>query len=172
MVIPDDAVSDDLWDRYAGTVLTTGEGLTVAGPGAADLLPFVVPAHVLTAWNPGSVRQSASANAAANRALRQELLRRGLAPTRVVGAAPDGSWHEDSLLVSSLGRQAAVALAARFGQLAIFEVTADELLVLACPHGQERRRVARRAPAQPAVPGWGRAQPAVPGWGRAEHAGG
>ena len=149
----DSDAAETLWDRYAGTVLTTGEGLTVAGPGAADLLPFVVPAHVLTAWNPGSVRRPAPANAAANRALRRELHRRGLTPTAVAAAAPDGSWHEDSLLVSALGRQAAVALAASFGQLALFEVTADELIVVACPHGELRRRVPRRASAGRGGPG-------------------
>lgn len=142
--MPEGGAGSDRWDRYAATVLTADDGVTIAGPGAAETLPFRLPAQVLTGWNPGSVIRPPSANAAANRALRRELVGRGLHPVAVVGAAPDGSWHEDSLLVSAMDRPQAVALAARFGQAAIFEVTADELVVVACPHGDERRRVPRR----------------------------
>lgn len=149
----------ELWERYACTVLmlsaaappneSTPEAgcVVIAGCGAKRLLPVATPSHILTAWNPRSVRQPPSRNIAANQALRQRLCERQLWPIAVVGSSPDGSWREESFLVTGIGRAGAAELAAAFGQAAIFELTDDELVVLSCPDAEVRKRVPRVQPA-------------------------
>lgn len=76
----------------------------------------------LTAHNPGAMRASKEENAAATRALDEELLRRGLAAWPGDGGLDpegDGSWlPEKSRLVPGISLGEAHALARRFGQLA------------------------------------------------------
>ena len=146
-------VPGSLWDRYAATILVredTGQALT--GPGASDALPGATPMHVLTAWNPGSVHRPDEMNRRANDALARVLHRRGVAPTPVVGTSPDGRWSEESLLVGGMRREHAVDLGRRFGQLAIFELTPTELLVVRCADARIVRRTPRRHDPRPEPP--------------------
>ncbi|MGI8808896.1 MAG: DUF3293 domain-containing protein [Acidimicrobiales bacterium] len=130
------------WDAYATTVISTAEGSPLSGPGAVEI-PFAAPVHIITAWNPGSITRSPQANRDANVELARLLKNHELAPIPVVGASPDRSWHEESLLVEGLSRRAAAELGERFGQLAVFELTGEELLVLRCPDANVMRRIAR-----------------------------
>lgn len=74
----------------------------------------------VTAYNPGGRRAEAQANAAAQQRLEAALRATARPVLRGEGAGDDGRWPpEPSLLVLGLPRADAVALARRFGQVAI-----------------------------------------------------
>lgn len=135
--------ADDHLEDYAATIISDPDGAVYAGPGAAAL-PVSAPAFVITAWNPGSEDTHPQRNADANDALTALLVDVGAAVTPVVGAARDGSWREDSFLVSGITRTEAVAIGARFGQLAVFELTDDTCTVLEVANGRALRVAPRR----------------------------
>jgi hypothetical protein len=136
---------DDSWDDYAATVISWPKCRGVlAGPGAVAKLSGAVPQHVLTAWNPESVRRSRDVNRAANTRLRELLRRHGPRPKVVVGESPDGRWREESYLAVGLTRERAVEVAEMFGQRAIFELTQDAVHVVRCSDSLVIRSVARR----------------------------
>jgi uncharacterized protein DUF3293 len=132
------------WDVYAATILTVqGRRTRLSGPGARRRLPAPGPLHILTAWNPGSVTRPVTTNRAANQQLARLLEGRSLEPVPVVGASPDRHWREESLLVAGLRRAEAAELGERFGQVAVFELTEDELRVVRCPDAEIMRSVPR-----------------------------
>ena len=147
-------MSCGLWLRRASSrglpYLTTtisrfGQGRRpLAGLNAVGTLPWSGPAHVLTAWNPSSIVRPESSNRAANKELDALLRQRGLAPEWVIGRSDDRTWSEESLLIQGLGTEEAVELGRRFGQLAVFELEADELRVVRTSDGEVVGRTARR----------------------------
>ena len=50
--------------------------------------------------------------------------------TADITGSPGGDWQEESLLVTGLGREEAMALAVEFAQFAFFELDADALRVV------------------------------------------
>jgi hypothetical protein len=77
----------------------------------------------ITAWNPRSVAQSDTANAAAHRRLAAEIARLGLRGLPHRGFGADPAWQpEEGLFVLDLAIPPALALATRFGQNAIAAV--------------------------------------------------
>lgn len=134
----------DWWGLYERALISTSEGLQLAGPVAVRAVPHDLPAHVLTAWNPGSLTQSDTVNRAANARLSGLLRGRGFVPTEVLGSSPDGSWSEASILVSGMSRSDAAAIGAEFGQRSVFELTEDELIVVNCGNGGVVRHRPRR----------------------------
>lgn len=80
----------------------------------------VATAARLTAANPGSAAElPAEVNAAANRRLADDLVRRGLRWLGCRSAAPDGSWPEEGFLVLGIARAEAEALGRAYGQSGI-----------------------------------------------------
>ncbi len=73
----------------------------------------------LTAWNPGSLPRSVQQNALAQAELLHVVEELGLASWPAEGKADAGGWREESVCVLSLEATGAVALARRFGQLAV-----------------------------------------------------
>ncbi len=130
------------WDAYAASTLTAGDGTVLAGPDASPTLPWDPPVYVITAWNPGSDTLPEQLNQAANARLESVLTMHQLSFSTVEGRSPDGTWTEEGFLVAGLGRARATELGEQFGQAAVFELTADELLVVRCPD----ETVTRRAP--------------------------
>ncbi len=102
---------------------------TIAGRRLGELM------HVLTAWNPGVSRPTHGANDAANAELRQALAERGLDVLDALGSSPDGTHQEESFAVVGLSRDAAVELGSRFGQDAVFELSANAQTVVGCDGG-------------------------------------
>lgn len=135
---------DERWDAYAGTVITDGSGGVWAGPEASPLDPALW--HVLTAANPDSAARPDEVNDAANEQLADVLVAWGLEPLDVLGSSADGTWREPSLAVTGLERPVACELGHRFGQVAIFELTRDELRVVRCPDGAVMRSRPREVP--------------------------
>ena len=126
---------------YAGSVVVLradGQGsVTIEpvpdadGPGH---LPELLPPetrrlYVITACNPRSRLLSQAENADRNRRLVAELEARGLRWVSADGSAPDGSWREPGYGIVDGDPAEVLALARRFEQLAVFELTATRLWV-------------------------------------------
>jgi hypothetical protein len=104
--------------------------------------------HVITAWNPGDERPSREENDLANRALRAELealnlAARGLAPLPALGSDPNSPHAEESWAVTGLDDRAARELGAKYGQVAVFRITAARQTVLGCDEEWEVGRGCR-----------------------------
>lgn len=94
--------------------------------------------HLITAWNPDAVEQPVDANLAADGMLVEILDAMGNLRHHAVGRSRDGTWREEGWCVVGLTRDEARALGARFGQVAVFEVTPETVHVVWCA---EDRRV-------------------------------
>lgn len=112
--------------RPVGEADTPSEG---AGPSALPDASGRL--HVLTACNPGSVPLSVDRNARRQDRLAQQLRSLATACWPAVGRSEDGSWAEPSFAVVGLDRTVAAAIGQQSGQLAIFEIT-DDILVVRC----------------------------------------
>jgi len=122
------------WPQYAAAVVelvVDGEHLVLTpcrdeeragGVGARPLAPWDPPVWVLTAGDPYPDELSPEENAARNAALRAELDLLGLRHDPAFGRAPDGSTSEVSVAVRGSDRDAVLAVAARHGQLAVYEI--------------------------------------------------
>jgi hypothetical protein len=127
-------MSDDaLWDTYAGALISCevdGRTCRLRAP-AVDSLP-ADPLFVLTAWNPGGVDRDRTTNDEAERVLEEELASSGTTFWPALGRSPDDSWSEPGVAVAGLDRDRACTLGERYGQLAVYELTADRVRVVRC----------------------------------------
>jgi hypothetical protein len=120
---------DALWTVYENALLRLGRArqLTVdlRQPMSArtrdELSAFGVSARfaVITAHNPGGRNLSAIRNRWRNARLRLALAARGLRAVPASGESPDGAHREHGYAVA-MSREDALAMAERFGQLAIY----------------------------------------------------
>ena len=100
---------------------------------AAHAMAAVVgPMHVITAWNPGDERPSADENDRRNALLRADLVELGLDPHPSLGSDPASTHAEASWAGVGLTDADACALGAKYGQIAVFRITADTQTVLGC----------------------------------------
>ena len=133
------------------------------------VFPFDGPVHVLTAHNPGAEVMDRAENKRRQATLVDDLpgdVRRWYAEA----GAMDGSHTEVSVVVRGLSDEAALELAGRYGQDAIFRWTAEAWSILSCdggppvhlgwrtrsvpsglPDGTVLRRVTRRSDGSEAV---------------------
>ncbi len=77
--------------------------------------------YVMTAWNPGFDRPTATENAAANLRMHTELEIAGYEVWPCDGASPDGTFAEPGFLVWGMPRAEALEVARRYRQFAIYE---------------------------------------------------
>ena len=85
---------------------------------------------VITAWNPGSERCSAAANAERQAQLACDLLEAGY-ECLAAENQPDGDWPvEESVFVPGMALDEALALAEDYGQLAVVQGAVDGLPLL------------------------------------------
>jgi len=124
-------VQNQLADLYLKTLVSIEQDGKLIPAAASPLVGNSV-VHVITAWNPGEQRPTPAENETANRRLHDELLARGLRPTRAVGADPDSDHFEESWGVVGLNDEEARAIGAQFGQVAVFRLHAGTQTVLAC----------------------------------------
>ncbi|HTD49942.1 MAG TPA: DUF3293 domain-containing protein [Acidimicrobiia bacterium] len=132
---------DDLWDQYADALIECeidGQPRYLRGPNC-DELPDRGPIFVLTAYNPGGVARDEARNEAAQVRLEHDLAAIGLTVWPAVGRSRDASWSEPGVAVAGLGRDRACAYGTRYGQLAVFELTADDVHVVRCHDAQTVR---------------------------------
>ena len=105
---------------------------------------------MITAHNPGGQLASDAANGSAQALLEAELERRGLTWRPAAGGDPSWTHVEASAAVIGMGEADAIALAAEFGQDAIFVLTPAERQVVGCA---EKRIVATGWSIEPAAGG-------------------
>ena len=136
---------EHVWDAFASTVIMGLDDppLIWAGSGAAAL-PLPVPVHVITAHNPHERVLEHHINNERHQLLRHYLNMRypQAAVMEVIGRSCSGPWAEVSWAISGLSRPDALAIAQRFQQRAIFELTASDVLVISV-EGDIRRKALR-----------------------------
>lgn len=127
-----------LYRAYAETVIEGDDCRIWTGRGALRLGPDRW--HVITAWNPMSVKWGIEDNRVAN-----ELLRADLDPAfevvDVTAKSPDGNWSEVSFALRGATREAVCRLGVDYRQNAVFELDDRDQRVIRCEDG---RVVARR----------------------------
>lgn len=154
--------ADDRDERFTGYAqarvrVEHADGVLVVRPRAVGTtvgpFPFDAPVHVLTAHDPGPARLSAAENAARQAALEARLHAEGVATWPALAGAEDGAHAERSALVVGLTDARARALAAAWGQDAIFRWSATAWSILPCDRadplhlGWELGREAQRSSA-------------------------
>lgn len=136
---------EHVWEAFAATEIIGLEDppLIWAGRGATSL-PLMEPVHVITAQNPHERVLHDSLNGERHRLLHRYLSLRfpRTALVDVVGRSLIGPWAEASWAIGGLSREDALAVAERFQQRAIFELTDKTMLVIGVD-GTVRRTVAR-----------------------------
>lgn len=124
-----------LLSAYASSriVLEGPRAVQLAGPDAIENWPFAGHLTVLTAANPRSLRLSDDDNDLRNVALLGGLKDDGHHVVAVTAGLHD--WYEPSFGVLDLPPETAREWAADFGQHAWYELTADEVRVIATESG-------------------------------------
>lgn len=131
---------------YLGAIIECeidGRTQCLRGPDARPLPPGD-PIFVLTAYNPGGIDRDDSENEASERSLERELSSAGATYWPALGRSRDGSWSEPGVAVAMFDRAAACAYGDRYGQLAVFELTDDQVHVVRCSDAEIVRSGARR----------------------------
>ncbi len=121
-------IPDRLRQAYAAAVVTDDNGNALAG---ASSLPF--PLFVITACNPYSIA-TPSINEQLHVVLQAFIVSRfpHAQWQEAVGQSQDGQWREQSLAVSGLSQEQAVAIGRHFLQWAIFRIDDAGLEVVSC----------------------------------------
>jgi uncharacterized protein DUF3293 len=123
------------WDGYASSLIEIdidGTHVLRLTPAVTrqGRWPFSTSLHVMTAFNPGSRRLSAAANADRDRSLRAEIEGRYAHWRRAVGYSVDRSWVEPGYAMDdALPRM--LRLARLFEQAAIFSCSESSIKVIA-----------------------------------------
>jgi len=83
-------------------------------------------------------------NEASERLLERELSSAGAKYWPALGRSHDGSWSEPGVAVAMFDRAAACAYGDRYGQLAVYELTDDQVHVVRCNDAEIVRSGVRR----------------------------
>jgi hypothetical protein len=140
------STDDALWDMYVEAIIECeidGRPHHLRGPDA-EPLPADAPIFVLTAYNPGGVERGEAENEADERALEGELAAGSATFWPALGHSRDGSWSEPGVALDGFDRAAACALGDRWGQLAVYELTDEQVHVVRCANTEIVRSGARR----------------------------
>lgn len=125
-----------VWSAYANTVILSADQPEVIFSGqGASRLPMASPVYVISAQNPFERFLGPEENSR-----RTEILGEYLrinpsvkAFARVIGqsADPDATWAEESWAISGMKRSEALKIGRIFHQRAIFELTEEEMIIIA-----------------------------------------
>lgn len=110
--------------------------------------------HVVTAWNPGTVRPSPRENREANERLETELWALGAELFPAVGKDPHSEHFEESWALCSLSDEKAMELGRRYGQIAVFRITGSRQTVLGCDGGWTVSRGSREPIGMSSIASW------------------
>jgi hypothetical protein len=131
---PMDVTRQSLFDDYDTTIVSTVHPQYGWTDPALVAIERSQRGIVVTAFNPGHKRPTEAENRRANHQLHDVLLATGLEVWRADGRAPDGSFLEEGWIVWGLPVEAGLAVAAQFGQFAIYEYDeAGMRVTIACP---------------------------------------
>jgi len=126
-----------LFAEYEGAIVSACDPFAMDDFGWSDPALFCAMRGsgcvVITAWNPGFQRPGQQVNEASNARLLAQLQDLAYEVWPADGASPDGQFHEPGFLVWDMPVEVACALAADFGQFAIYAYTEEgERRVVAC----------------------------------------
>lgn len=88
--------------------------------------------HIVTAWDPGDLRLSREVNQSRNIELRADIEAMGSSVLSALGSDPNSEHSEESWAVFGLTDEQAIALGAKFDQVAVFQITGSRQTVLGC----------------------------------------
>lgn len=137
---------DAFWDLYIDAIIeivVDGRTQCVRGPNA-EALPGAAPIFVMTAYNPGGVDRDDSLNEVSELALERELASEEVTFWPAIGRSRDASWSEPGVALAMFDRTRACAYGSRYGQLAIYELTAEQVRVVRCDDAEVVRTADRR----------------------------
>lgn len=137
---------DALWDMYLEAIIeceVDGRTQCLRGP-SAEPLPAAAPIFVLTAYNPGGVDRGEAENEADERLFERELSAAGATFWPALGRSPDGSWSEPGVALANVDRARACTLGDRYGQLAVYELTDEQVRVVRSVDAEIIRSGARK----------------------------
>ena len=132
-------------------VLVINRGLTIdldevpVGGLASAVLPVMVPVCIVTAWNPGGEDLPLQSNKAANLRLQADLDAIGLRWIPADGVHANRSRSEPGFAVGGLSEREARDLGRGWGQLAVFYVAEQDVVVLGCDDELSVRAPTREA---------------------------
>jgi hypothetical protein len=138
--------NDAQWDLYSEALIDCeidGRTRCLRGP-KAEPLPADPPIFVMTGYNPGGVDRDDALNGVSERALERDLSSDGAIFWPAIGSSRDASWSEPGVAVAGLDRTEACAYGRRYDQLAVYELTAEEVHVVRCADATIVRSGARR----------------------------
>lgn len=138
---------EHVWDVFAATQIVelSSHGPVVWAGAEAGPLSLVAPVHVISAQNPREQVLSTDENKMRHRLLFDylSLYTPAFALHEVEASSTQGSWSESSWATAGLDREAALAIARRFQQRAIFELTESTVSVIDA-EGAIRRQTSRK----------------------------
>jgi len=135
---------DDPWVSYQRTVVEIswpGDGmLRVCAAPQSDEAQWPWPdgqtVHIVTAWDPGAERPGPDLNRVRQAALETDLLARGHLLASATGVDPVSKHREEGVAVRGAPESDILALAARYGQDAVFAWRPREWAIVACRGGR------------------------------------
>jgi len=135
---PQIGADGDAWIYLATQITITVDGEHLTAAQAVERLG--APLHLVTAWNPGGERPSAETNAANNLLLKQTLDGLTKQIWLAVGRDADSPHFEECFAFAGITRATAIAIGEEYRQVAIFELTETQQIVLSCDNtwGVER----------------------------------
>ncbi len=146
--------TEEDWDSYLAAVVDVAPPgrdpfrIVPAAAGVHGLWPrrSRSPVHVLTAWNPDSVRLDRDDNDARNAGLLADLVAGGFDFWPATGRDLAGDHFEVGFAVFGLGERQAVALGRSHHQAAVYGWTPDAWEVISCTDGRRHTSGWRTVP--------------------------
>jgi hypothetical protein len=102
--------------------------------------PFIFPPSfaIITAWNPMDRQRPDTDNVLEDEALRRTLELKMIPYFRATGCSPDLT-HREPGWAATMAKSEAIDLGRRFGQRGIWWIEGDDLILVSCTDGQEKR---------------------------------
>ncbi len=120
----------DAWVYLATRITITVDGEHLSASQAVDRLGS--PLYLVTAWDPGGERPTLKVNTQNNLLLQETLLEYTDKIWVAVGRDADSPHIEEGFAFAGVDRATAIAIGAEYRQVAIFELTETQQIVLSC----------------------------------------
>lgn len=127
---PQIGADGDAWVYLAAQITITVDGEHLTAAQAVERLG--APLHLVTAWNPGGDRPSAQTNAHNNLLLQETLVEYTNQIWLAVGRDTDSPHLEECFAFAGVDRATAITIGEEYRQVAIFELTETQQIVLSC----------------------------------------
>ncbi len=120
----------DAWIYLATQITITVDGEHLTAAQAVERLG--APLHLVTAWNPGGERPTNLENSQNNLLLKETLVKHTNQIWPAVGRDADSPHFEECFAFAGVDRATAIAIGEEYRQVAIFELTETQQIVLSC----------------------------------------